>query len=508
MNLFRHMNNFSLFIISKNSEIRHFLLTMVTTPEDIVVSYKADLYPDKYGISDMKMSRRYGTIRLVDGKVVCDKNYKIYLRIFEYFIISCILISCIILSTQTPIDNPDTPISTVLTIIDLLLTFIFLIEAILKILAFGWFWNHYNGIKPYTMNAWNLLDFSVLVLSLADFILTIQSDSDSANLNSFKALRAIRTLRPLRVVSRSENLKTLIQALFSSIPAMGNVLITCLLFLLIFAILWVEFFRGQYYSWVTPLTDLLSQVNDYRDWYNVGGVWNKQYQSFNNVLIACVVLFEMMTTEGWIDVMSNGIGAAGIEKQPKYNNNEYFAIFMILGWFLLINLFTAVITDHINNIKQSKRVWESIWANHYQNQYVTIQNIAIKTKPIKRTKPPKSKFRRQVYKIVQAAWFDLLIMVVIGLNTAVIAMAYHRMSDSYALFIEVMNYIFVFLYNVEFVLKIIGLGKQYFTYDSWDLFDFVCICLSNFAILLIIIRIGGPIKNIVIFLRAFSLSGF
>ena len=43
----------------------------------------------------------------------------------------------------------------------------------------------------------------------------------------------------------------------------------------------------------------------------------------------------MMTTEGWVNVMSNGIDAAGIEKQPIYNNNEYYAIlfviFMILG---------------------------------------------------------------------------------------------------------------------------------------------------------------------------------
>ena len=131
------MNNSSLFIISKNSDIRHFLLVMVTTPEDVVLSHKADLFPDKYGISDMKMSRRYGTIRLVDGKVVCDKNYKMYSRIFEYFIISCILISCIILSIQTPVNDPDTLFSTVLTYIDLLLTFIFLIEAILKMLAFG-----------------------------------------------------------------------------------------------------------------------------------------------------------------------------------------------------------------------------------------------------------------------------------------------------------------------------------------------------------------------------------
>lgn len=103
-------------------------------------------------------------------------------------------------------------------------------------LAFGCFWNQYDGIKPYVCNPWNLLDFMVVTFSLTDFVLTIKSHS-SSSLNSFKAFRAILALRPLRVVSKSENLKTLIQALFTSIPAMGNVVIICVLFLLIFAIL-------------------------------------------------------------------------------------------------------------------------------------------------------------------------------------------------------------------------------------------------------------------------------
>jgi len=43
----------------------------------------------------------------------------------------------------------------------------------------------------------------------------------------------------------------------------------------------------------------------------------------------------MMTTEGWIDTMNNGIDSAGIEKQPIEENHPYAAIyfvgFMILG---------------------------------------------------------------------------------------------------------------------------------------------------------------------------------
>ena len=141
------------------------------------------------------------------------------------------------MSTHTSIQNPNTVLSKALVIIDRILTFIFLIEAILKMLAFGCLWNQYDGIRPYILNPWNLLDFTVVAFSLADFIHSIQSNSGSTNSNSFKAFRAILALRPLRVVCRYENLKTLLQALFSSIPAMGNLLIICILFLLIFAIL-------------------------------------------------------------------------------------------------------------------------------------------------------------------------------------------------------------------------------------------------------------------------------
>lgn len=57
-------------MLSKNSELRHFLLVLVTSPEDIVLSAKVDENPEKYGIEDLAMSIRYGKIRIIDGKIV------------------------------------------------------------------------------------------------------------------------------------------------------------------------------------------------------------------------------------------------------------------------------------------------------------------------------------------------------------------------------------------------------------------------------------------------------
>lgn len=61
-----------------------------------------------------------------------------------------------------------------------------------------------------------------------------------ASLSSLKALRTLRALRPLRVASRLEGMKVVVNSLFASLPALGNVLLVCLLFYLIFGIMAVD----------------------------------------------------------------------------------------------------------------------------------------------------------------------------------------------------------------------------------------------------------------------------
>ena len=68
-------------------------------------------------------------------------------------------------------------------------------------------------------------------------------------------------------------------------------------------------------------------------------------------------LFQMMTTEGWMNVMYNGIDARGVDLQPKKDYNLwaiiYFVGFMILGSQFIINLFVGVVIDNFTRIKDS-----------------------------------------------------------------------------------------------------------------------------------------------------------
>lgn len=86
---------------------------------------------------------------------------------------------------------------------------------------------------------------------------------------------------------------------------------------------------------------------------------------------------------------------------------------------------------------------------------------------------PKNKIRQFLYMIVMSEGFDVAITTVVLLNTIVMALRYARMSDSYAFGLEILNYIFTFLYNVEFVMKFGGIGMRYFTGCDFNLFDFI-----------------------------------
>ena len=68
----------------------------------------------------------------------------------------------------------------------------------------------------------------------------------------------------------------------------------------------------------------------------------------------------MMTTEGWVDVMYNGIDSRGIDLQPEKDANLstiiFFLGFMIVGSQFIINLFVGVVIDNFNLIKEQEEL--------------------------------------------------------------------------------------------------------------------------------------------------------
>lgn len=172
-----------------------------------------------------------------------DNPFRSFLRAvisnsyFAGLIYTLIALNSLLLALDEPqLDDPyqQKTITLLLTAISI----IFVGECFVKIIVLGF----YCGERTYLKDSWNILDFVIVLFSFLTWGLEAFAGSDLQFVRGFRALRA---LRPLRVVSKNEGIKTVVNALLESIPALLNVLLIVLLFLLVFGILGIQLFKGK-----------------------------------------------------------------------------------------------------------------------------------------------------------------------------------------------------------------------------------------------------------------------
>lgn len=124
----------------------------------------------------------------------------------------------------------------ILTITDYVITSLFFLELLIKVISKGLVFNNIQNIQPYLSSYWNIIDAVVVMGSLINIGFML-AGVNMTSLQALKALRALRGLRPLRVISRNDGLRLVVNALIASLPSMANVLLVCTLFILVFSII-------------------------------------------------------------------------------------------------------------------------------------------------------------------------------------------------------------------------------------------------------------------------------
>ena len=89
------------------------------------------------------------------------------------------------------------------------------------------------------LDNWNKLDFFIVLSTVIDMILS------SGGMRAMRNLRLIKILRPLRFISRNENLQLVVKALLSSAGAITNVTIVIFVIYTMFAILGMSLLKGK-----------------------------------------------------------------------------------------------------------------------------------------------------------------------------------------------------------------------------------------------------------------------
>ncbi|XP_061464566.1 sodium channel protein type 1 subunit alpha-like [Rhineura floridana] len=396
---------------------------------------------------------------------------------FETFIVFMILLSSGALAFEDIYIEQRKTIKIMLEYADKVFTYIFILEMLLKWVAYGY--------QTYFTNAWCWLDFLIVDVSLVSLTATALGYSE---LGAIKSLRTLRALRPLRALSRFEGMRVVVNALLGAIPSIMNVLLVCLIFWLIFSIMGVNLFAGKFYHCINTTTGdmfTVDQVNNKSQCEqlisaNETARWKNVKVNFDNVGFGYLSLLQVATFKGWMDIMYAAVDSRNVLDQPMYEINLYmylyFVIFIIFGSFFTLNLFIGVIIDNFNQQKK-KFGGQDIFMTEEQKKYYNAMKKLGSKKPQKPIPRPGNKYQGMVFDFVTRQVFDISIMILICLNMITMMVETDDQSQSMTDVLSRINLIFIVLFSGECVLKLISLRYYYFTI-GWNIFDFVVVILS------------------------------
>ena len=141
-------------------------------------------------------------------------------------------------------------------------------------------------------------------------------------------LKAARLLRIFKIIKSWESLKVLLGAVLGSMDAITNLGILIFLFLFIFALFCKQFFAE-------PLLD--------GGWG--GGDGDEARYAFGDTYTAIITIFIVLTGENWNEVM-----ILSISNKKSFIWAYLFVFMMLLGNFMLLNLFLAILLKSISSV--------------------------------------------------------------------------------------------------------------------------------------------------------------
>uniref|UniRef100_A0A8D0HSX7 Sodium channel protein n=1 Tax=Sphenodon punctatus TaxID=8508 RepID=A0A8D0HSX7_SPHPU len=396
---------------------------------------------------------------------------------FESFIIFMILLSSGALAFEDIHLKKRENIKIMLEYADKMFTYIFVLEMLLKWMAYGF--------HRYFTNAWCWLDFLIVDVSLVSLIANLLGQAD---LGPMKSLRTLRALRPLRALSRFEGMRVVVNALVGAIPSIMNVLLVCLIFWLIFSIMGVNLFAGSFGKCVNKTTENadidIAKIKHMNDCLSYGSTenlyWTTVRVNFDNVASGYLALLQVATFKGWIDIMYAAVDSQGIEQQPQMEANLYmyiyFVVFIIFGSFFTLNLFVGVIIDNFN--QQKKKIsGEDIFMTKEQKKYYNAMKKLGSKKPQKPIPRPMNKYQGFFFDIVTHQAFDILVMVLICLNMITMMVETDTQTQEKTIVLNKINTLFVAIFTTECVMKVVALRHYYFT-NGWNIFDLIVVVMS------------------------------
>ncbi|XP_045442066.1 voltage-dependent T-type calcium channel subunit alpha-1G isoform X6 [Pipistrellus kuhlii] len=408
-------------------------------------------------------------------------------KMFDHVVLVIIFLNCITIAMERPKIDPHSAERIFLTLSNYVFTAVFLAEMTVKVVALGWCF----GEQAYLRSSWNVLDGLLVLISIIDILVSMVSDSGTKILGMLRVLRLLRTLRPLRVISRAQGLKLVVETLMSSLKPIGNIVVICCAFFIIFGILGVQLFKGKFFVCQGEDTRNITNKSDCAE---ASYRWVRHKYNFDNLGQALMSLFVLASKDGWVDIMYDGLDAVGVDQQPIMNHNPwmllYFISFLLIVAFFVLNMFVGVVVENFHKCRQHQEEEEARRREEKRLRRLEKKRRKAQCKPYY---SDYSRFRLLVHNFCTSHYLDLFITGVIGLNVVTMAMEHYQQPQILDEALKICNYIFTIIFVLESVFKLVAFGFRRFFQDRWNQLDLAIVLLSIMGITLEEIEVNASL---------------
>ncbi|KAG8959952.1 calcium channel protein [Tulasnella sp. 419] len=371
-------------------------------------------------------------------------------------------------------------------IADLTFGGILLIEFLVKITADGFIFTP----NAYLLSIWNVIDFLILCALLANMITTLVVIGGvsrvTRSLKAFRALRLITFFPWMR--------ETFHSVLFAGARSLFDAALLALLYMVPYAVWGVNIFSGLMYMCNDENSPGKAEcINEYiatpiegsdmgflapRAWDRPSPSTVFSFDSFGRSLL---ILFEIVSLEGWIDIMGVAMGIQGRDLQPKGNTSElnsiFFVAYNLLGAVVILTLFVSIIIGNFSTRSGMALLTEE------QKRWIDLQKLIKRQRPSKRPKvKPSDPWRAWCFDraVSKHGWWSRCMTGLYCVHIAALMTQTFTEQSGLDTFRDILFLFLTTLYLVDVIIRMIGLGWRSFRANGWNLFD-VFVITGSFA---------------------------
>lgn len=203
---------------------------------------------------------------------------------------------------------------------------------------------------------------------------------------------------------------------------------------------------------------------------------NPHVWSFDSFRQAFLILFELVSLEGWIDVQMSTSNIVGRNLQPSTNASQFNAIFlliyMLLGGLFIFALFTSIIIQNFR-IRSGMALLTA-----EQRRWIDIQKLLLQQKPSRRPRfRPTDVFSSWCYDrtVQKNGWWAKTLTAICILHILLLMTQGHGQPSQLEEGRDLAFLAFTFVFAADIIIRMFGLGLKMFRLSWWNIYDLIAV---------------------------------